>query len=199
MTYQNQTTMEEYKLKNGKTLKVYNDGSADSPRTWDNLAKMVFFGGKERLGDKHDVELTGSYANRWDFAEQGAEDVKKIMDAVICLPVHYYEHGSAGISLSADEYPFNCPWDSGTIGFAVVTKSDLRKEYNLKRITPKAIEKALKVVRGEVETLNQYIAGEVYGFRVFNEEGEEEDSCWGFFGSDVKTNGMLEHVGELAE
>jgi hypothetical protein len=191
--------MQEYKLKNGKTLKVYNDGSAESPRSWDNLAKMVFFGGKESLGDKHNIVLNRSYASRWEFAEQGAEDVKKMMDAVICLPVHYYEHGGAGISLSANEYPFNCPWDSGTIGFAVVTKSDLRKEYNLKCITQKAINKALTVVKGEVETLNQYIAGEVYGFRVFNEKGEEEDSCWGFYGDDVKTNGMLYHVGELAE
>lgn len=55
----------------------------------------------------------------------------------------------------------------------------------------------------EIELLQHHIAGDVYGYII--EEGktcgtcnhtewEEVDSCWGFYGSDIQTNGMLDNV-----
>ena len=61
---------------------------------------------------------------------------------------------------------------------------------------------------GEVETYDQYICGDVYGFKVFKvetcdngcEHEEEIDSCWGFFGDNFIENGLIEHVDkEFAE
>ena len=69
------------------------------------------------------------------------------------------------------------------------------------------IKKAEEALRAEVETYNQYLTGDVYGFRQFKinknpkkcptcehivEEKETEiDSCWGFYGSDLDANGLF--------
>ena len=42
-------------------------------------------------------------------------------------------------------------------------------------------EKAENLLRTEVETYDQYLRGECYGFQLY-EDGEEIDSCWGFLG-----------------
>lgn len=44
---------------------------------------------------------------------------------------------------------------------------------------------------GEVDTLNQYLAGDVYGYVVTDSGGEVVDSCWGFYGEDdARTEGQ---------
>lgn len=186
--------IQTFKNKKGQTLEIFQDDMCgESPRSWDNLATMVFFGNHRHLGDTHNVELDG-YDSRSEFMDQGAEDVKKILDAAVVLPVHLYEHSGTGISTSYT-YPYNCRWDSGTCGFVVVTKEAIRKEYSIKKVTAKYIAKAARIAVGEVETLNQYVSGDVYGFKLTDKDGEE-DSCWGFYGSDLSTNGILDHVDE---
>ena len=172
----------EYKLKSGNTLKLIQDETAESPREWDNLSQMIFFRGKKGLGDNHRVELNVEFSSRQDFMDRGAEIVAKQLNAAICKPVHWYSHSGEGISTSYS-YPYDCPWDSGTIGFAVVTKEAIRKEYSVKRITKALIDKADKILESEVETLNQYISGDIWGFEITDAEGNHVDSCWGIYGT----------------
>lgn len=187
----------EYKLKSGNTLNVEQDEfGGDNPRSWDNLAKMIFFGKYKHLGDNHNVTLDAEFESRSDFMERGAELIKKKLNAAIVKPVHFYSHSGEGISTSYN-YPFNCPWDSGTIGFAVVTKEDIRKEYSVKRINANVLEKANNVLENEVELLNQYISGEVYCFEIVTPDGNTLDSCGGFYGSDITKNGILEHINDV--
>ena len=62
----------------------------------------------------------------------------------------------------------------------------------MKRITKKVSEQALKVLQGEVETYDQYLTGDIYGYKVMkvvtcelgHEHEEEVDSCWGFYGQE---------------
>ena len=58
-------------------------------------------------------------------------------------------------------------------------KRNFEKE-KLEKRSKKIIEKYLQ---GEVETYNQYINGEVYGFIIEDENGNpvEDGSCWGFY------------------
>jgi hypothetical protein len=76
--------------------------------------------------------------------------------------------------------------------------------------TPKLCEKlgvswdnAAKAMDGEVRMFWQWSAGEVYGYIIeegttcdhcTNTEWEVVDSCFGFYGSDIETNGMLDNV-----
>ncbi len=179
--------METYSLLNGRTLKVVQDSSPESPRTWDNLSKMIFFGSYSHLGDKHNVN-----SNNFNSFDELAHAIAEDMDVAVVKPIYMYSHSGQTISTK----PFGCRWDSGQLGFAIVTKEAIRKEYSTKRVTQKYRDLAEKVLEGEVEVLDQYICGDVYGYIVEDENGVEEDSCWGFYGSDVEENGILDYLNE---
>lgn len=94
---------------------------------------------------------------------------------------------------------FSCPWDSGRIGIIYVTKKKIKQENGWKVLTKARKEKILQYLKNEVETYDQYLTGDIYGYVV--EETEEEDgsknetdSCWGFYGSDPATNGMADQL-----
>ena len=82
--------------------------------------------------------------------------------------------------------------DSGQIGYTYVTKEQIRKEYSVKRISLKLKEQISSILQSEIETLDQYLIGDVYGFTIEYDNGEI-NSCWGFYGSNPETNGMFEY------
>jgi hypothetical protein len=151
------------------------------------------------LGDNHNY--SSSDYDSWDEMESA---IIKQEDVAVILPLYLYDH--SGITMNTTG--FSCGWDSGQVGFIYVSRETLRNEYSVKRISNKIVEKATKLLLGEVETYDQYICGDVYGFKVFNvetcdkgcEHEEEIDSCWGFFGDNFIENGLIEHVDkEFAE
>lgn len=177
----------EYKLTNGKTLEVYQDEHPENPRNWENLGTMVCFHKRYNLGDKHNYSH-----NDYSSWEEMKKAIEKNEKTLIILPLYLYDH--SGITIATT--PFSCNFDSGQIGFTFVSKEKVKKEYNAKRITKELIEQVTKILEAEVNTYDQYLTGDVYGFRVINENGDEEDSCNGFFGLDIKENGILEHIKE---
>lgn len=90
--------------------------------------------------------------------------------------------------------PFSCPWDSGQVGWIHVSLSKVREEYGVKRVTKKIREQAISMLEQEVEEYSQYLSGEIYGYVIEDKTGRLVDSCWGFYGSDPQTNGMLETI-----
>jgi hypothetical protein len=168
------------------TVNIYPEGdSMQSPREWDNLGTMVCFHRNYNLGD----EKHGFYSPE-DFTEFLQENKSKL----IALPLYLYDH--SGISMSCElTYPFNDLWDSGQVGYIFVTYETLQKEYHWKNITKARKAKIIQYLKQEVETYDQYLTGDVYGFAtVCNHCGEELDSCWGFYGHDWKENGLLEYA-----
>lgn len=182
--------IETIKLKNNQILKIYQDSDNESPRTaWDNLGKMVCFHKRYDLGDKHKI-------NHNDF-ESFEDMAEKITDGGEYLPLFLYDHGSVTINTS----PFSCRWDSGQVGFIYISKQDIIKEYgNDNKKTRKTV---LKVLESEVKTYDQYLRGDIYGFKLIeietcslgHEHENEIDSCWGFYGSDHEASGLFEHAG----
>jgi len=134
--------------------------------------------GRYDLGDKHSYEL--KYLRQIEANKEGK---------YIVLPLYLYDH--SGITMRTT--PFSCPWDSGQVGVIFVEKNKVREEYGWKVITAKRKEKILERLKGEVETYDQYLRGEVYGFRKLV-DGEEVDSCWGFYGSDHRDSGLFENA-----
>jgi hypothetical protein len=140
------------------------------------------------LGDQHD------FSSPDDFN-------KDSKDYAIVLPLYLYDH--SGITISTT--PFSCRWDSGQVGWIYATKESVRKTYGVKGITAKVRERARQCLLAEVEEYDKYIRGDVYGFVLEKREHceecdhvewEHEDSCWGFYGTDWDSNGLLEHIGE---
>ena len=191
--------METYKLSNGRLLGIDYCDYSDSPREWCNLTKCIFFGNYKHYGDTHNFNFNSDFNSREDFINEGSDIIKKHFDAVLVKPVHVYKHSGTSISTN-DGYPYNCRWDSGTIGFVIITKQDLREEYKWKLITQKRLDSVMEnidnVMDSEIKTLSDYIEGNVYGFTIQDENGDTEDSCGGFYGSDLNTNGILDYLNE---
>ena len=184
-----------YELPNNRTLELNQEECAESPREWDNLSKLIFVGGHKHLGDNHTISFGNDFDSRTDFIEKGEKIVRKnIKDIAIIKAVHLYEHGGIALSTSRTGQ-FDCRWDSGTCGFVVVTKGQIRENFGVKRVTKELLAQADRILEDEIKTLNQYLCGGVYYFTIENEDGETEDSCGGFYGDDIQTNGVLDHIG----
>lgn len=167
-----------------KKLHLYQ--SADSnPREWDNLGKMICFHSRYDLGDKHEYTTD-------DF--DGWEDMQNKLirqnDLAIILPLYLYDH--SGITISTT--PFGCKWDSGQVGYVIVTRAELRENFMVKRLSAKLIEQGKEIIVSEIKTYDQYLRGDVFGFRVEDENGNTLDSCGGFYGTDWEENGILEYI-----
>jgi len=173
------------------TITVANDSDVESPREWDNLGTMVYWHRGYTLGDVDGLKEYSDPDMFWyDLA--GIEDTDSDLDKAIelankrnvILPLYLYDH--SGITMRTSS--FSCQWDSGQVGWIYVSYERLRKEYDRKRISAKQRALAEKYLTGEVETFDQFITNDVYGFNVErnDEDGDEVhiDSCWGFYGYD---------------
>lgn len=170
------STDDSFAITGDRTLKIHYMHGAPNPREdMDFLGTVAVKGG---LGDE----------------EPDAEEQAEIEKTCIWLPVYRYEHSGTALNTTG----FNCPWDSALTGYIYVEKTKVREEWDVKRISPKLREKVLANLRAEIELLSQWANGEVYGYTLHDADGEEIDSCWGFYGDDPRENGMMEYIdGEI--
>lgn len=158
---------------------IVQDCDSCNPRTeWDNAGKLVCWG-REVTGDENPRVSPCEWLREFAASLVDAENPDLInVDAILAkhcviLPVYAYIHG--GIVLNTGG--FSCPWDSGQVGWIYATMDTVRKEWSGDR---EACERCL---RAEIEEYSQYLAGDVWGYRVFDGDCEI-DSCWGFYGYD---------------
>ncbi|WP_428323607.1 hypothetical protein [Nitrosopumilus sp.] len=172
-------------LRNGdQVLEIFYDTNPASPREWDNLGTIVT-----------------KKNHHYTIGDQQVEDIDEFLQSqgdIVKVPVYMIDH--SGISLSTRD--FNDPWDSGMIGYIFATKEKIKNEYSVKRITKKTLTKVENIFNGELDTYDQYVNGNVYGFVLskvsecdHNEEHKKHiDSCWGFYGDDLISNGIADYV-----
>jgi hypothetical protein len=164
-------------------IEVIQDESPSSPREDDNLGTMVCFHNRYNLGDKHNYN-----SNDYDGWDEMEKDIIKRENVGVILPLYLYDH--SGITMNTTG--FSCNWDSGRVGFIFISKEKMLKEYGGKIVTQTLKDKVTGYLKGEVETYDQYLTGEVYGYRVSEvttcSEGHEHeteiDSCWGYYGQE---------------
>lgn len=154
------------KLLSGFRVAVVPDSDPLNPRKeWDNTGRVVL-----------------SQSCRYDFGDDTATDneLREICADKnnLVLPIYMYEHGGVTINTSG----FSCPWDSGMVGVIYMTKQEALKAWQVKILTKQVREKAIACLRAQVETLDDYLTGRVYGYVVFNPANEDIDSCCGFYG-----------------
>ena len=166
----------------GYTVKIEQDHDPTNPRTdFDNVGKMICFHPRYELGDEQPKCSPDEYLFRMmydrEFDLHGKwvpENIKKecleayINKHFVILPLYLFDH--SGLSMSVK--PYGCPWDSGEIGFIYVDTES--KEY----------DDLVAGLTAEVETYNQYLQGDVWGYTIENPAGDVTDSCWGFYGFD---------------
>jgi len=157
---------ESKEMRHGFRVEVLQDECAESPREWDNVGTIV-------IGDRV----------RYNVGDRAAPVAQ--IDALckdpqnIWLPVYMLDH--SGIRLNTS--PFGCPWDSGQVGIIYTTKARAVAEWGGKVCTAKVRAAALACLRSEVATLDQFVAGDVYFYRVQDAEGDTVDACHGYYGT----------------
>lgn len=151
------------------------------------LGRMYCWHPRYNLGDKKPDGYT-------------PEDFEKEYDGdnSLMLPLVLLDHSGITIRVGNE---FSCDpgsWDTSKVGWIVVRNDKVMKEYGTFQK-----DTALKCLRAEVEVYDRYLTGDVYGYVITRttvckhcKQKKEEvvDSCWGFYGTDVKKNGMLENI-----
>lgn len=170
-------------------LFIEHDMDPSNPRKeFNTLGTMVCVHRRYNLGDEEHHKW---FEQLVDESRSG-EDVERALtrdhDAAIILPLYLYDH--SGITMSTT--PFPCRWDSGQVGFIYLTRAKIKEEFGWTRLTAKRRQQLTRYLEGEVELYDQYLRGDTYGFRIEDDDGEEVDSCWGFYGEDVE--GIAHHI-----
>ncbi len=222
--YESPLTMKD-KEENEYTLEVIQDEYPDDPRNWSNVCTMVCWHRRYKLGDDHSFESPDEFmqhlyldviGKHWydNHESDDWQDVYKELqntDLVLIKQINLYDHSGITISTSSG-YPYNDRWDSCCVGFIYVTKKTIFKECG--GITEENWkDRADKYLEGEVQTYDQYLRGDVYGYALTKkvihqekcphcgevireyEDEKEVDSCWGFYGDCLEENGILDNIG----
>ncbi len=163
---------------------IHQDDMDQSPKEWgdDNLFLVGFHRDfwVEQEGFSQDVCRAVVDAES-DYDGSYTQTVKDIKKKYHVFPLEAYIHSGVVLALSREGNFPDRAWDVSQLGLVFVAKKEWRTKL-----------KARKAALGLIETWNQYLSGDVYGY-VIREEGDEEhiDSCWGFYG--------MEHAKEEAQ
>lgn len=168
----------------GYAVEIYPDRDVENPHAWCSSTLCIAhrrhnFGGERLSSDANSIEE----AFAWHLAEQGMHERD-----IICLPVYIYEHG--GIALKSSS--FGDRWDSGQLGFLYETRADIRREFKVKRISPKLEGRIRERLRGEIAELSAWANGDTYRFAI----PALDMGCGGFYGDDHQASGLIEQARE---
>ena len=164
------------KIVNGKKIVIDFDDCPINPRLDSNLGIMVCFHERYRLGDKHDIN-----SNDFSSWEEMKNFITKEKKGIVILPLYLYDH--SGITMKTTG--FSCPFDSGQVGFIYTTKEKVNECFGFKqRFSKQRIEKVVNSLIAEVETYDQFLTGQVYCFKIYDENENLVDSCYGFYDED---------------
>jgi hypothetical protein len=149
---------------NGVPVRIYYDEDPSNPREDFTGCTILAWHRRSNIGDDG-----FNYRDLPDFdtKDELVQWLKDEHGAVAVRPLYLYEHGGMSVSLGA----FSDPWDSGQVGYVFVTQGNLDETG----------ADADTLMEGEVKEYDSYLQGEVYGF-VVDEDGDNEESCWGFIG-----------------
>ena len=177
----------------GKTIKIYPDHDAESPRDWDNLGTMQTWHRRYDFSDPLDQQYVEYKGVEYDLSEP--EDMlswlrlKAAANELIYLIVRGYDHGGMTINAFKEEdqvgYPYNDRWDSGVFGVIFCTREAMLKEWGGSRLTKTIKEKARRCLYGEIEALDTCLTGGVVGYVISGLDDDTFDSCWGYYDMDI--------------
>lgn len=179
-------------------MSIHQDEDPESPRSWTNAGIMVCWHPRYELGDRKPEDNEMEALKRGGFPLL-TRYLRRYAGATHVIPLGLLDH--SGLHMYADggsHWSDSAGWDSGTVGFIYDTpqsRADTGMNDELidmpvsfpfvEGVTPthkvNAIDYAL---RGDVETYDHYLRGDVYGFTIETPDGEHVDSCWGFYGFD---------------
>lgn len=158
-------------------------------------------------GEKHTryIDADTSYSEG-SIAEEMADEFDicekmQLLEAtgeIVTLPISMYEHSGITLWLGSKWDHYDAMWDCSSIGFAYVEKSTAKEEGMLdpgEEYDHDWKKWAYAMMEAEMKVYDQYCCGEVYGYMIEDEDGEEASDvllcgCWGYYEKDY----MLEEA-----
>ena len=165
-------------------LVIKHDQDAESPRQWDNLGYFLTVDRNYRSPDGNASEIYNIMKETGDEATNQDEHIKMMKkrinketdEKVLAIyPVVKYEHSNVKYSLGTVK-----GFDYSNNGFYIVTD----KTQKLLGTPKKFFE---KVISQELKEYTSWANGEVYGFTLYDQDGEIKEDCWGYYNiEDIK-------------
>lgn len=141
----------------GYSIKIIQDEDAESPDDQGNTDLFLVTTSNREFEVKRD----GFDAD----AIHGGE----LPEGYDIFPLYAYVHSGIALSVSRSGQ-FADRWDSGQIGFVLVSKTG-------------GFEDSYKAADSLCDEWNQYLRGDVWGY-IIEDHGEERDALWGMWGYD---------------
>ena len=178
----------------GYTIKIEQEEYPCNPREeFDNLGTLICFHKRYNLSDVSYLS-DGTKLKSEDFNgfEAMIAHVDKVEGGIISLPVYMYDHSGITINTTGFNHCDSQQWDWGQLGFIYISKKRAREEYSWKVLNKARIAKLKEYLEGEIETYDAYLTGNVYRYTIVLPDGEEDDSCGGYYGFDHEKSGLME-------
>lgn len=194
------------KLNDKYLLDIKQDFGAENPLEWENLGTFLTWENQydspnqneysspeefvnEFLGEDKWEEIYDKHDNTMDFVN----DIQKHFDrkGYIVYPISRFEHTEVKYFIGVGS-----GFDSGVVGFAIVSKDKVRETYNTKQVYKDKVKEDFEQL---LKLYTDYANGYVFGFTLMDMKQNEIDSCYGFYGFDHDTNGLMETVNENLE
>ena len=181
----------KYLSTRGSPLKSIGTRNLRIPEKMDNLGTMACFHPRYDLGDKHD----------WPMNREGylafMEFLKKNDKTILALPLYLYDH--SGLRIKVGSFQGLLPqghaeFDTMKVGYIYIEKKKVLKEFGVKKWNQRIRDWAIGVLESEVKTYDDYLSGNIFGFEVKDQEGEDLDSCWGFYPDHGEPGGLTNYV-----
>lgn len=163
--------METYK---GYGIEIEQDECPESPREWDNLGVLMLAHKRYDLPCEVSVPFDGFES--WREAE---EWIVNEYHPVWIAPVYGYDHSSFTVALHPHGQHYN--FDGGRVGFVMVRQEDIDKMGTSNNPNESLNDVLARMITNELNDYNAYLNGNVVGFRVLDPDGEQIDSCWGYY------------------
>lgn len=159
-------------------LKIKHDNDPESPREWSNLGS--FYTTKNNRYISREIEIYDYERDEeFSFGSDADSDIERLSKlGYIAIPVSIYDHSGWSVFSGVAN-----GWDSGCIGFYVVSREKIREDFECKRISKKLLTRVKNILENEIKEFDRYVQGDVWGFEITKDD-EFFDSCWGFYEQD---------------
>lgn len=165
-------------IKHKYEIKIKHDIAPESSREWDNLGS--FYTNKNNRYISREIEIYDYERDEaFEFGSDADSDIERLSKlGYIAIPVSVYDHSGWTVFSGVAN-----GWDSGCIGFYVVSREKIREDFECKRISKKLLTRVKNIMESEIKTFDRYVQGDVWGYEI-TKDGGFFDSCWGFYEED---------------
>ncbi len=161
----NATTSSVISDSNSYSFDIVIDDYLQSPREENcNITTMICWHSRYNLGDK---QMSNPLSEE--------EVMEMYADIVAIKPIYLYDHGGITINTGG----FSCPWDSGMVGWAFITKSSLSDMGLISQADD--LDKMNLIIENEIKEYDSYLRGEIYAYLVKDARGNVVECCGGFY------------------